>query len=526
MRRKLTTPLVYFAVFAAAFGGLVVACADSGSETTPTMGRPVVPGTGGFPSTGENTGTGAGGIEYADPVDPYETDAGTDGEDPDAAAGTGTPPVQDPLCPGLDTSKPFVVYLSADDSNSMASPAHCRDLLSLGIEPRPSQVRTYEFLNYYKIQYTPPEFGKLQIYPEIQPTKEPKLFEFQIALRSYDAVTRRPMNMTFVVDTSSSMQGPGISRAKAAMAAIASQFATDDVVDIVTWNKENTILLKDFKVAGPNDPKVLQAIDSLTTGGDTALSQGLLEGYNLASAHVQDGRMSRIVLISDGGANVALTDAEKIGDYAEVSDKEGIYLVGVGTGPPLTYNDTLMNIVTDRGRGAYIYLDSDTEAKRMFADRFDETMEIAARGVELELTLPWYFNVEATSAEHTGRKPSDVKGQHLAPSDAMVFLQSLSVCNPAVIQNTDLVTIRATWKNPLSYEDRLTEFTTTVQALLEGPKPTLPKGKAIVAYAEALKMPSQETLAKAHDLVVKADPMNIDPELKEIRGLIEKHPQY
>ena len=60
------------------------------------------------------------------------------------------------------------------------------------------------------------------------------------------------------------------------------------------------------------------------------------------------------------------------------------------------------------------------------------------------------------------------------------------------------------------------------RAFLEGPA----KGKAIIAYAEALKNPKPETIAHAVEAVMAADPNGTDPELVEILKLIENHPQY
>ena len=85
----------------------------------------------------------------------------------------------------------------------MASPVHVRELVGLGVPPYPTEVRTYEFLNYYNVAYPAAEPGKLALYPELDATAAPGEFDFQIGVRSFDAVKpRRPMTITFVLDTS------------------------------------------------------------------------------------------------------------------------------------------------------------------------------------------------------------------------------------------------------------------------------------------------------------------------------------
>jgi Ca-activated chloride channel family protein len=232
-----------------------------------------------------------------------------------------------------------------------------------------------------------------------------------------------------------------------------------------------------------------------------------------------------VILISDGGANVGVTSADLIALHSEDADQEGIYLVGVGTGPAYGYNDALMDEVTDKGRGAYVYLDSVDEAFHMFRDRFDEVMEVAARGVQVELTLPWYLRIERFYGEEYSTNPDEVEPQHLAPGDAMIFNQIVRACDPAVIQEQDPIRVTARWQTPLTYEPQEVMVEATVASILASGKEQLTKGKAIVAYAEALKAGTQEALKAARDLALQANPGG-DQDLNEIADLIAKHPAF
>jgi Ca-activated chloride channel homolog len=116
------------------------------------------------------------------------------------------------------------------------------------------------------------------------PAVGPGEFDMQLGIRSYDAVKpRRPMTITFVLDTSGSMAGPGITRERAA--AIAGSLAAGDVVNMVTWNTTNTVILSGHKVSGPNDPNLVAAINALSADGGTDLQSGLASGYGLAKQH-------------------------------------------------------------------------------------------------------------------------------------------------------------------------------------------------------------------------------------------------
>lgn len=504
-----------------------VACGTSGGDLDGTGGP-------GGEGSGKNTGTHT--TTYTEEGGWYGG-GGSGGGFTSTGTITGEPPLEAPpdagadadagmfTCDGLDTSKPVVLYLSADDSNSMGSPVQAREVLRAGYQP--GWIRTYEFLNYYRIDYPAPPPSELAIFAEAEDGENPGEIDLQLGIRSFDAlVPRRAMTITFVLDTSGSMAGEPMARQIAAVKAIAASLAQGDIVNIVTWNTQNQVVLSGHAVNGPNDPTLLAKANALSANGGTDLHAGLVKGYELAQQHYGQARLNRVILISDGGANVGITDKDLIGNHSQDADKEGIYLVGIGVGEAFGYNDALMDTVTDRGRGAYVYLDSPDEATHMFIDRFDETMEIAARGVQVELTIPWYFKIEKFSGEEYSENPEEVEPQHLAPSDAMVFNQVLKACDPAMIDPADAVKLKVTWETPLTYQAMETSFETTVGDLLAGDKPHLAKGKAIVAYAEALKAPSKGALDAALAKVQAANASGTDPELLEIAELITLHPQY
>jgi Ca-activated chloride channel family protein len=440
------------------------------------------------------------------------------------------PPISDPddpetvTCEELDETKPLVLYLSADDSNSMASPALARALVSMG--GLAMNVRVYEFLNYYAIDYPAPPLGDLSIIPQMEAGAVAGEYDFQIAVRAFDPpAQRRPMTLTFVLDTSGSMGGVAIQRERAVVKAVAESLQEGDIVSMVTWSTQNAVVMSGHTVTGPNDPALIDQANALTEGGGTDLNGGLVAGYDLANLHYGPNRLNRLMLISDGGANAGVVDPDLIANNSKDGDQEGIYLVGVGTGPAQSYSDALMDTVTDQGRGAYVYIDSLDEARHMFVDRFDEVMEVAARGVQVELTLPWYFQMHRFYGEEYSENPEEVDPQHLAPGDAMIFNQVIRACDPEAVIPSDEISIQATWETPLTYETRTTATTLTVAQLLDGDHGQLHKGKAIVAYAEALRTGTSGDLHNAFTAVDSANP-GADPELSEIADLIKSHPAY
>jgi len=461
---------------------------------------------------GGSGGTGEGGV--GGERNRHGPDAGADAEPEGGDADT---------CAALDDTKPATFFLSSDDSNSMASPVIARRLLNEGQKVPVGMLRTYEFLNYYNVGYAPAAYGTLDIVPEMRAGKDPGAYELQIGVASNAAVKpRRPMVITFVLDTSGSMGGTPIALERQTVIAIAGQLQAGDVVSMLTWNTQNAVVLDSHVVSGPNDAKLVSAANGLGANGGTNLNGGLTKGYEIAQSHFDAKKLNRVVLISDGVANVGVTDKDIIGKGAALNDGDGIYLVGVGVGNGV--NDTLMDTVTDAGRGAYVYVDQAAEAEKMFGPRFDEVMDVAARAVQVELRMPWYMGIEVFYGEEYSTNPEEVDPQHLAPNDAMVFNQLVRPCAASQLSNSDPVEVIARWETPLDHTKKeVTKSTTIGELLAETPK-YIGKAAAIIAYAEALKDPSAaaQLLVDAQSAVDAADPAGTDPELTEIEGLIKK----
>lgn len=422
-------------------------------------------------------------------------------------------------CDTLDQTKNAIFYLSADDSNSMASPAIARRYIKNGSKIPQGFVRIHEFLNYYDVGYPAAPTGQLALTTEMR-AGELGSYELQLGVASAAAQKpRRPMNLTLVLDTSGSMSGDPMARQKAAVLAIASQLKLGDTVTVTTWSTTNQVELDGHAITGPNDPALVSVANNLNSGGGTDLSGGLKLGYQIAQLHFAPNELNRVILISDGQANVGITDENLIGNGAKLNDGDGIYLVGVGVGDGV--NDTLMNTVTDLGKGAYVYLDTTVEAFSIFGQRFDEVMDVAARNVQVELQLPWYMAISKFYGEEYSTNPAVIEPQHLAPNDTMVFNQIVRPCDASKLLPEDSVKVIARWQTPLDHVEKQVELTTTIGQLTAATPVYIDKAKAIIAYAEALKLADASKLDEAAALCEIANPDQSDPELNEIEDLIQ-----
>ncbi len=509
--------------------GFLVGCGAAGAELSTD------PGGGGDGGSGPAYGGAGGGEGGQSATNPTNPRAGGNGAEKAADLsvpqnGVGVQAL--PECTSTVASIPY--YMSADDSNSMASPAIARELLHAGLAPNPTQIRTYEFLNYYNAIYDIPAMGDgLGVHVDLQqlpgsPTEKSRRYRLQVGVQAFH-VPRVPLVITYVVDTSGSLVGTGLARERQALLAIGNHLKEGDIVNVVTWSTKNNVLLEGYVATGKAEDQsaLAEAVTGLLPGGGSDLHGGLTKAYELAQTHFDVTKLNRVVLLSDGGANLGVLDRDAIAAAAQQAQEEGIYLVGFGVGPAKAYSDTLMDLVTDAGRGAYVYLDSPEEATKVIDERFDEIMNVAARNVRVEVDLPPYLDIEHFYAEKYSEDSTEVEPQNLAPGDSMILNQTLFATDVNAMCGQDVINVKVVWETPIEHQTLVAEpIPVDLTTLLNTPmSPQMRKANAVIAYAEALKTNKPEDLGAALVTVqeaAKAAPE--DKDLEAIASLIELHP--
>jgi len=391
------------------------------------------------------------------------------------------------MCP--DALDPVVLYMSNDDSNSQASPVLARWDIEHGQVVDPHRVRIHEFLNYYDLSYDNPTEEAARVGIQMRRT-DPDSGEFTLMVsarsRAMQASQRPPVNLVFSLDTSGSMSGTPLELMKETMFATAGSLREGDTVSMVTWSDSQAVLLDGYEIQGPDDPELVGLIENLSTSGSTNLHAGLVSAYQLANTHHIDDGINRVMLISDGGANAGVTDIDLIASESADNDGEGTYLLGVGVGDAGYYSDSLMDAVTDAGKGAYLFIDSAAEAQRMLGERFLSNTMVVARNVQTRLTLPWYFGIKRFHGEEYSGDPAEVEPQHLGPNDTMTFHQIISACEASLISDCDSVSARVEYTDPLTGEVHADERTVQIDDLVVEDASVLHKADVVVGYAKAL----------------------------------------
>ncbi|MDP7112119.1 MAG: VWA domain-containing protein [Myxococcota bacterium] len=433
------------------------------------------------------------------------------------------------------TEEETTLYLSADDSNSQAAPTLARQVIGQGGLLH-GGMRPYEFLNYYDFYFPAAPAGEVRLVPELRDNGEGS-YTMMVAVvaPSTHEFGRRPRSLTFSVDSSGSMSGHPMDMVKEVMTQAANNLIEGDVISILSWDTGTTVLLNAHEVSGPGDPSVIGAINALSTGGSTDLDNGLEKAYELAQDAYDPSRLNRVILLSDGGANTGVTLENMIAHHADDAEAEGIYMVGVGMDDyGSSYDDKLMDTITDAGKGAYVYIDTEEEAARTFGDdqTFLTVMEIAAREVQLSMTMPGAFVMDEFHGEEYSEDPEEVEPQHLAPGDAMLYHFDLMDCAAELHDGAEVFEFAVTWIDPATREERVTSLNMSVDEMIDEAGPQLHKANLVVEYAQALTgvwdLPADERGPFLDALNARVDEAYVDSgdaDLAEIADLLGKYKQ-
>lgn len=267
-----------------------------------------------------------------------------------------------------------------------------RGYLERGHLPPSEAVRVEEFLNYFDYRDPAPRRGDFALSAEgaLSPFAEHEgyyLLRFGIRGREIVDRDRPPSTLIFVVDVSGSMQRENrLGLVKRSLGLLLDQLQRDDRVGLVVYGSRGEVLLEPTR----DHARIQHAIDRLHAGGSTNAEEGLVLAYDLARESSREGDSLRIVLCSDGVANVGRTGPESILERVGREADAGIELTTVGFGMG-NYNDVLMEQLADQGDGRYAYVDDLKEARRLFVEELTGTLQTIAADAKAQVE----FNPDA-----------------------------------------------------------------------------------------------------------------------------------
>lgn len=189
-----------------------------------------------------------------------------------------------------------------------------------------------------------------------------------------------PINISLILDRSTSMQGERMDTVKKAAVELIRQLGKDDYVSLVVFSDRAEVLLpagqyRDHGVAETQ-------IRMIKPGGGTEIYRGLEAGYSEILQFSNQSLINHIILITDGRT---YGDEDNCLDLAKRAASHGIRFTGLGIGTE--WNDIFLDELTTRTGGSSFYISRTNDIQAFLQERFKNLTQVYAEKVSLNLEV-------------------------------------------------------------------------------------------------------------------------------------------
>ena len=195
------------------------------------------------------------------------------------------------------------------------------------------------------------------------------------------AKNRPSVNLAIVLDRSGSMHGAAIERAREAACEAVRRLDERDVISVVAYDDVTETVVPAQRVVDREG--IVAKIRGIESRGNTALFAGVAAGASELAKFRGTCEISRVLLLSDGQANVGPSTAEELGRYGAMLMKDGVAVSTVGLGN--CYNEDLMTRLSQKSDGNSYYVANSEDLTKVFASELGDVLSVAAAGVQLQV---------------------------------------------------------------------------------------------------------------------------------------------
>ena len=253
--------------------------------------------------------------------------------------------------------------------------------------PEPGDVRSEEFLNALEYRDPMPGAGEpLAFHWERARspfTHDRDIIRFSVRTAALGRQPGRAINLVCLLDNSGSMEREDrVSIVQQALGVLARKLTPNDRVSLVTFSRTPKLRIDGMR--GGNREAFLKASTGWIPQGGTHVEKALALAYETAKKHFIPGGNNRVVLLTDGAANMGNVDPYQLRKTVESHRKQGIALDCFGVGWE-GYNDNLLEVLARNGDGRYGFLNQPVQAVAEFEQKLLGAFQVAASDVKVQV---------------------------------------------------------------------------------------------------------------------------------------------
>jgi Ca-activated chloride channel family protein len=213
---------------------------------------------------------------------------------------------------------------------------------------------------------------------------------------------RLPVNISLVLDRSGSMGGPKIRLAKEAVERALATLDPGDRFSVVAYDDTIDVVVPSAAATADARAAAGEALRRVDARGSTNLFGGWMRGCEQVALHVGGEVVSRALLLTDGLANVGVTDRFELETHAAELRRRGVATSTFGVGHD--FDEALLEAMATAGGGNFYYIQDARQIGDFMTSELGEALEVVARDVRLEVVVPSGAQLEVLEAERAERR--------------------------------------------------------------------------------------------------------------------------
>jgi Ca-activated chloride channel family protein len=220
------------------------------------------------------------------------------------------------------------------------------------------------------------------------------------------AAARDAVNLAFVLDRSGSMSGQKLDLAKRAVETAIDRLLPTDRFSVVCYDDRIDVVVEGVPASREAKANAIERLRAIDARGSTDLAGGWLRGAEqvaLGQLNLVAGGVNRVLLLTDGLANVGVTDPAELARHAAELRARWVTTTTFGVGGD--FDEALLQSLADAGGGHFYFIENAAQILDHVATEVGELLAIVARDVVLEITAP-----EAVSLGTLSPYPMDRHG--------------------------------------------------------------------------------------------------------------------
>ena len=257
-------------------------------------------------------------------------------------------------------------------------------LLEKRTKPEVSKIRVEEFVNAF--DYGDPSACGKRVSCVVEQCAHPMYQQrnlMRIGMKTGALGRSQPLRLTILLDNSGSMErADRETTVVKAIEALASKLGAQDEITLLSFARNSRLVA--HKLKGNEAGKLVSLVNSIPSEGGTNLSNAMQQAFKLAKKSVTKGTMSRIVLITDGAANLGNAKPDELAESVISMRQNGIAFDACGVGAD-GLNDEMLEALTRKGDGRYYFINKPEDADAEFAQKIAGALRPAAKNVKVQV---------------------------------------------------------------------------------------------------------------------------------------------